>query len=349
MHRAAPAVEIGPVGNFASLGAAWRALEARADGSFFQSWAWTGCLVEERFPDARLLTARRGETIVALALFNRRPASFPRFRPTLLLGETGLRAADSIFIEHNGLLLDRLAPADLAAQCWTALAAHGSRRARWVLSGVPASTRDTVAGMRQIRETARRPAPFVDLSQTPDLSVSVLESLSANTRQQLRRSLRACAALGPLTLDIAASPDDARSYLDALGELHQRYWMGRGRPGAFAEPFFSRFHQTLLGRAGPGQSIDLLRVSAGNRVLGYLCNFVHRGWVAAYQSGFSYGPDADALRPGLMCHLLAIDHYRRRGMRVYDFLGGEARYKRSFANAEQDLYWLEARPPGALF
>jgi len=71
--------------------------------------------------------------------------------------------------------------------------------------------------------------------------------------------------------------------------------------------------------------------------------FVHDGWVAAYQSGFDFGPDADRLRPGLICHLMAIQHYRRAGMRRYDFLGGEARYKRSLANAEIPLVWLDVR------
>ena len=60
----------------------------------------------------------------------------------------------------------------------------------------------------------------------------------------------------------------------------------------------------------------------GDRVAGYLYNFVHRGWVAAYQSGFDFGDDADRLRPGLVSHALAIEHYRRAGVRVYDFLGG---------------------------
>ena len=37
------------------------------------------------------------------------------------------------------------------------------------------------------------------------------------------------------------------------------------------------------------------------------------------------------------------EHYRRAGMRFYDFLGGDARYKRGFANAETELLWLEVR------
>ena len=171
----------------------------------------------------------------------------------------------------------------------------------------------------------------------------MLENLSANARQQLRRSLRGWEAIGPLKLDVAQTPEQAGAFLGALKALHQRYWTARGKPGAFAPPFFERFHHALIGRVAEGQAADLIRVSAGDTVLGYLYNLVHRGWVAAYQSGFDLGADGDRLRPGLVSHLLAIEHYRNRGMRLYDFLGGEARYKSSFANGEVELLWLEIR------
>jgi CelD/BcsL family acetyltransferase involved in cellulose biosynthesis len=189
---------------------------------------------------------------------------------------------------------------------------------------------------------ARRPASYIDLSTLPP-QMPLLDSLSANARQQLRRSLRAWERIGPLRLDIAETIDQADLFLDGLQEQHQHYWTGRSKPGAFAEPFFARFHHALIRRPADGQSVDLIRVSAGDRIVGYLYNLVHRGWVAAYQSGFDFGPDAEQLRPGLICHLQAIEHYRKAGMGLYDFLGGEARYKRSFANAERELLWLKLR------
>jgi CelD/BcsL family acetyltransferase involved in cellulose biosynthesis len=330
-----PVVAIEPVTDFAALTAVWRDLERRADGSFFQSWAWTGCLAEERFADPWLLTARQRDRVVGLALFNRGPRS-GLTRP-ILLGESGKADLDSVFIEHNGLLLDRQAPGDIAAQCWATLV-ETFGRAKWVISGTVESTCAALPPDRIARVRARRPAPYLDLSP----GIDPFDGFSTNTRQQLRRSLRAWEEIGPLRLDVAA-PGEADRYLDALAELHQSYWTGRGKSGAFAEPFFGRFHDALLRRVGDGQSIDLIRVSAGDRVAGYLYNFVHDGWVAAYQSGFDFGPDADRLRPGLVCHLLAIRHYAGAGMRRYDFLGGEARYKRSLADAEIPLVWLDVR------
>jgi len=333
---APPVIQIEPVKDFAALAPLWLELEQRAAGSFFQSWAWTGCLAEERFCDPWLLTARRSGVVVALALFNRGPRV--GFGRPILLGESGQPAFDSIFIEHNGLLLDPSETDDLAGRCWAAVA-ETFGKARWLISGTTEATSAAMPGDRIARIRVQRPAPYLDLS--PD--IDVFENFSANTRQQLRRSLRAWEKIGPLTLEVAATEDQADQYLAALAELHQRYWTGRGKPGAFAEPFFARFHHALLRRPADRHSADLIRVSAGSRIVGYLYSLVQDGWVAAYQSGFDFGADADTLRPGLVCHLLAIQHYQRAGARRYDFLGGEARYKRSLANAEIPLLWLDVR------
>jgi CelD/BcsL family acetyltransferase involved in cellulose biosynthesis len=334
-------IAVRPVESFRALEPAWSDLEGRSDGSFFQSWAWTGCLAEERFAEPWLLSARRGDRTVALGLFNRAARQPLRLDRPLYLAESGVPAMDSIFIEYNGLLLERGVTGDVAAQCWSALASGALKGARWVLGGVLPTVRAALPANRIVHVRAHRPVSFHELFASAESPI--LDRLSANARQQLRRALRGWEKIGPLTLDIAATREEAIGFLSGLKALHQRYWTGRGKPGAFAEPFFERFHRELIGRAGPGQSVDLIRVSAGSHVIGYLYNFVHCGWVAAYQSGFDFGQDSDRLKPGMVCHLLAMEHYRQAGMQAYDFLGGEARYKRTFANAETELLWLEVR------
>ena len=334
-------IAVRPVENFRTLEFAWRELEGRSDGSFFQSWAWTGCLAEERFAEPWLLSAKHGDRTVALGLFNRASRQPLRLDRPLYLGESGVPAMDSVFIEYNGLLLDRDAGGGIAEQCWSALGDGALKGARWVLGGVLPTVQAALPGNRVIRVRVRRPVSFHELfasAETP-----IIDRLSANARQQLRRAMRGWEKIGPLTLEVARTREESVTFLNGLKTLHQRYWTGRGKPGAFAEPFFERFHRELIGRPGAGQAVDLLRVTAGTRVVGYLYNFVHRGWVAAYQSGFDFNQDADRLKPGMVCHLLAMEHYRQAGMQAYDFLGGEARYKRTLANAETELLWLEVR------
>src|SRR5438067_3087755 len=98
-------ITLSKVTDFEQLGKIWRELECRADASFFQSWAWTGCLAQERFSDPVVLIAKDGEHISALALFNRTQGYLGV--PTLWLGETGDPDQDDIFVEHNGILVDR--------------------------------------------------------------------------------------------------------------------------------------------------------------------------------------------------------------------------------------------------
>ena len=324
-------ITLQPVADVAALGEIWRALEQRADLSFFQSWTWTGCLAARRFPDPVLLRATSGGADVALALFNRR-------RGRLLLGETGEADRDAVFIEHNGILAAREAGADLRARCLRPIDGR-----RLVLSGVDDEhlglLRD-LPGTALVRRT--REAPYIDYAALP--AGPFAASLSPNTRYQIGRSDRRYAARGPLRIQRAASVAEARAFLTALAALHQRHWERRGSPGAFANPAFTRFHHALIARAMPARETDLLRIEAGEAVIGYLYNFIHRGRVHAYQSGFDYDAAQPHEKPGLTCHHLAIELYRREGMARYDFLAGEDRYKTSLANASATLHWLEYLP-----
>lgn len=325
-----------PVTDFAAVGAMWREMEARTDASFFQSWTWTGCLAKERFGSPVLLRAQRQDgSVIALGLFNRK-------HRTLFLGESGLRSWDTIFIEHNGVLTER----DVPAAALICAALHPAAGRRLVLSGVDEVhllAARMLPGIVRIRQT--RPAPYVDYAALP--SGPFLGSLSANTRYQIRRSDRSYATRGELRLERASTTAQAHDFLSGLATLHQRYWQARGRPGAFAGPEFTRFHQALIDRAMPAGEVDLLRVAAGGSVIGFLYNLVHRGRLYAYQSGFDYAAAGPHEKPGLTSHRLAIELYRSEKMTRYDFLAGDDRYKTSLANAATTMHWLEYLPRGS--
>ena len=114
----------------------------------------------------------------------------------------------------------------------------------------------------------------------------------------------------------------------------------RGRPGAFAQAWFARFHHALIERGLPRGEIDLLRVTAGNRLVGALYNFRYRGRALAYQSGFDYAGAGRHQKPGLTCHHQAIRFAAGAGLDRYDFLAGEDRYKRSLADGATPLHWV---------
>jgi CelD/BcsL family acetyltransferase involved in cellulose biosynthesis len=332
------------VTDFERLGEIWRDLERRADASFFQSWAWTGCLAQERFTDPVLFSAREGGRVVALALFNHTRPSFGQ--SILWLGESGDPRCDDIFIEHNGILIERGFPKELLVACLDGArhAAIGADRRRYRgirLSGVD-EKHLTAARLcyPAVRVRMMRPVPFVELDSMRRSGTGSLEVVSRNTRYQIRRSERLYAATGPLTVARAQTIDEAQFLLTELIQLHQTYWVSRGKPGAFANPKFKRFHHTLIERTFANGQADLLRVTAGGTTVGYLYNFLYRGHVCAYQSGFNYRLSSGHYKPGLTCHHLAIEMYLAKGALRYDFLAGAERYKLSFATATTPLYWI---------
>jgi CelD/BcsL family acetyltransferase involved in cellulose biosynthesis len=336
----------GPTLGWPALEAAWRTLEAEADGSLFQSWTWLGCRVEQRFIDPLLVRATEAGRVVGLALFNR---TGPPLARSLRLHETGVPAEDSVFVEHNGPLVAR-GRADLLRP----MLAAALRQGRLVLSGVDDDVLRAARDVGACHVAATRPAPFVRLAAMAG-EADWLAGLSASTRYRLRRSRRSYEAAGGAQgrLEVRAAADVAQGldWLDALAALHQATWTGRGQPGAFAEPAFVAFHRALLARGLPRGEVEVLQIcavgTAGYVLIGNLYNLRWRDRIYAYQNGFNYAAAAEHQLPGLTCHHAAIVEAHRCGAGIYDFMAGDARYKASLSNASMDLHWLQVVRPGS--
>ena len=182
-----------------------------------------------------------------------------------------------------------------------------------------------------------RPAPFVDLIAVAEKGYEA--SLSSNSRNQIRRSRRLYAERsGTLTVTRAETLEGALAFLDKLATLHNARWEGRGAVGSFGQPGVMEFHTRLVKRLWDLGTVDLLRIAAGDEEIGYLYNFRGGDTIWFFQSGFSYEKDA-RYKPGLTTHACAIEHYMALGLHEYDFLPGDARYKRSLAKQERMRYW----------
>lgn len=333
-------VHVGPVTDFAALGRRWRDLEQRSAGSFFQSWTWTGCLIEERFADPVLVEAVDGNRTVGLALFNRR--RHWSGLTTLYLHESGSPELDCPYIEQNGVLAESGREAEVTALCLRAV----MRRHRVVLSGIGRERLTALRHAGGLVVVARdQPAPFADLAATRRSGGSdVLAGRSANTRHQIRRSDRFYAQRGPILVTCPDSAEVAHEWLDEMATLHQAAWRARGHPGSFAQPFFRRFHRELI-RAAFGRDEALpLRISSGDITIGILYNFIWAERMLAYQSGFAYVAGVAFARPGLTSHHAAMRFALHKGLDIYDFLAGDARYKRSLCNAEDRQSWVAVGP-----
>ena len=341
-----------PLDDVAALAPRWRDLERRADPPACLAWPWIGAWLRRLPADARphLLEIRAGASTLGLAVLTpsvARRHGWLKVRQWRL-HEAGIPPLDALAIEDNGILLDQSCPPSLLSACFRWLAASLPQLDELVLSSVPMPLAEVAqaglagAGLacRLVRDDLRR---FVDLDEVRAKG-GYLSTLGSATRQAIRRARRLYEGHGPLHLRAAASVEQAWCFLDRMKPLHEARWQHKGEAGAFALPDFVPFHRDLIAAAWGEGGVELLELTAGARLVGYLYNLRRRGWVHNYQGGFAYSADARE-KPGLVCHHAAIVRAAAMGERFYDLMAGDSRYKANLARRTDRLVTLAAAAP----
>lgn len=309
----------------------------------YLSTTWTRTWIETFGPVLKpvqlIIRDDRGHPI-GTCLLTRRvrwSAGLPHVR--IHVNTDGEAAQDSVVIEHNAVLAIPGAE-DAVAR---ATAAHIMRlRVDEVrMSGADDSevSRLSCALDGWSVDVEWRDSPFVDLNMLRSSGKHHAETLSKNTREQLRRSMSLYGERGPVQLDAAKSADDAESMFSELIALHDFRWRSVGHAGGFATPRRREFHRAFIRAGVKSGNAQLLKVTAGGETIGVLYNLVANGRVNFYQSGLRYESNGH-LKPGLVAHHMAITHCLAEGMSEYDFLpssSGEGRYKSSLSNSSRRL------------
>lgn len=338
------------LGSVEKLESAWTELESRSDCSFFLTWDWIGTWLRT-IPGLTplVLSVRNGPTLVGLGLLQ--PARLRhKFLKSnaLLLHQTGDREKDAVTIEYNGLLCDREHVSSIRNSLFEFLTTERAHARNWnelhvALATDPIADDATIAGLISF-ELARKRSWLVDLDSLRSSGRSYLETIGPNTRHQIHRSTRLYERRGAITSTSATTLSEARDCFTELKVHHEETWIKRGRSGSFASPHFEEFHRVLIEKCLKREAVELVRISAGARLIGIFYNFIHRGHVYAYQTGLSYESD-HKLKPGLVGHSICVERHLRTGASVYDFMAGETRYKANLGIPGPDLvHFIFQRP-----
>lgn len=255
---------------------------------------------------------------------------------------------DSVVIEHNQLLA--LPGAEEAVAASLAAYVNHTRIDEFRMAG---ATAPQVPLLRSafgdwVADVEWKDSPYVDLDHVRSLGVPYLQSLSRNSREQIRRSMARYEQRGSITLTPAQSSEEAVDMLHELTALHEQRWHALGQAGGFASELRKQFHTRFVMSGFARGNVDLVRVAVGGMTIGVLYNLVANGTVCFYQSGFQYEDDK-LLKPGLVVHTLAIQHYMETGFREYDLLPSGPtgdRYKRSLAKQCHQLAVVTLSRPG---
>ncbi len=331
-----------------ALGELWRDLQTRSRHSFFTSWGWIGCWLSHLPAEIRpqLLYAGYSGKIMGLGVLVRRRLRKYKMFPVnrLILHATGNPRYDQLTIEYNGILADNGMSREVVRKCLEFLRKKTDVD-ELLLSGLDENNELlhlNSAAIQQTRLIAKQPGYFIDLNKLRNEGRDYLAAIGANTRYQVKRSLREFEKYGRLDIAIAETADQAVGFLIELKKLHQIYWRKKGHPGAFANDFFEKFHRSLIASRFAHGEIQFIKTTTGSQTIGYLYNFIKDGHVYNYQSGFDYGADKK-LKPGMVSHYSAIQYNLARGACIYDFLGGDSQYKRSLATESTTLTWALMR------
>jgi CelD/BcsL family acetyltransferase involved in cellulose biosynthesis len=146
--------------------------------------------------------------------------------------------------------------------------------------------------------------------------------------------------LGDLALEYADSQEKVQDWMNELAILHTARWHSLNGPSAgFSSKLFRNFYLGLAQTLHQQGHLSLVRCRAGETVLGYLFNVCFASKILFLMSGINYSVGSN-LKPGYLTHLLAIEHALSKNLDSYDFLIGEANYKRSLSNQESNFISL---------
>lgn len=323
----------------------WSSLDEKGSQSFFLSWHWIGSWLRSlpTLKNVYLLKVIDDGKICGascISVHRRRLAGVIPVR-TACLNATGDQFFDKITIEHNWLLSPDICSANALREVVSSLLQSRFGMNQVLLPGLSSTLRGS-------SDFLLRSFPVVGFYS--DLSLfgngQLPSWLSRNSRQKLGRLLKGCQSNG-LYLDVADTPLQKLTFFREMRELHIQSWARRGKKPALENAFLVEFLERVIRCQSKTTSVDMLRITCGDAILGYLMNFTRGGTIYNYQSGF----DVQHLdkRPGYTAHLLALRYYAQKRMQRYDFLAGENQLKKSLSTNTYHIYYESALRRTLLF
>ena len=152
-----------------------------------------------------------------------------------------------------------------------------------------------------------------------------LALLRPRFRTKVRSALRNLESRPEVQFGFCQTPEQVRSLLPVLFDLHTRRWRQDGKPGVFGgerkRDFYSALSNLLLERGW----LRFSWLKWNDRVLACQYGFTYAGTYSQLQEG--YEPAAEHCNPGIGLRAWTIREFIHAGLREYDFLGGVGRHK----------------------
>jgi CelD/BcsL family acetyltransferase involved in cellulose biosynthesis len=322
----------------------WTTLEYNNQSSYFLSWHWISTWIQTYSPDLIVVTASYGDEVVAMGLFSESIAIRHKVIHSrqLRLHQTGKESEDQIWIEYNDFISNPEHTQKATNACLKALHNSCFEWDEIVISMIRSERAKQISdAFIRSATAAQQPSYLTDLNALRLTKKPYLDSLSKNTRYQINRSVRLYESkYGPIHIHLAENKKQALAYFKEAGKYHQMRWQDSG----YKNSDFTRFHENLIDNAFSENEVHIFKLKAGTQVLGILYFHIMDKTVYFYLQALQYESD-NKLKPGLVAHSLITQYYADLYMNIYDYMGGESRYKDQMSSDITNLVTLNLKRP----
>lgn len=312
----------------------WRELEQRiGSDSISCSWEWTAGWIRQFGGSVpyRILTAREQGIVRGMCLLTFPEESIGPFSVrNVHLGTAGEPDRDSLCIEYNRLVVEELYRKPMAFSLLNYLRDDPS----WdflSFEGLAEEEAEVLVEAEPEFQLTVRESPYCDLTTADG---PLLDRLGTTTRTNLRRKLK---QWGNITIDWAQDVHQAERIYAELIEMHQTRWESAGMPGSFSSKPFRDFHWEMIRKFLETGRVSLVRVSAGNTVIGSVLSYIERKTLLFYQMGVNL--EHAKLSPGMIAIYSVMEEAAGRGFERFDFLAGQGEHKRRMSTGSRRLVW----------
>jgi CelD/BcsL family acetyltransferase involved in cellulose biosynthesis len=318
----------------------WRAFEAHADGTVFQSFDWIACWqrhigIRNGVQPAIVVGRDSAGALLFLLPLSVRPVGFAR----------ELTWLGSELCDYNAPLLAAAFAGRIGRARFLSLWSSITQG----LQNNPRLRYDFVGLTKMPGMVGGQPNPMLALGVTVNPSGAYLTHLagdweifyaakrSSATLRRDRTKRKRLSEYGEVRLVNPAGDSEILHALDTLMAQKARSFARMGVGNLFAKPGHVEFYRALATEPASRHLVHVSRLDVGataaaiNLALTYRDCYYHL--LASYDDGelSHYGPGT--------AHLHDLLHYAiDRGFQVFDFTIGDERYKRDWCDTERELY-----------
>lgn len=334
--------ELTSMGEFLSLEEEWNALVEATEGGLFLRHesirAWLGAFA----PRAALVILLARDDCGVLS------AALPLLSEWSLF--CGLPARQLVAAANTHSCRFDMIARDPAAAA-RAFLAHLEARGGWdVLRIIDVPESGNAWELHRAARSRRLPVGTWRAERSPFLSfppsyAELLAQKSPLFRANLRRRRRQLERLGTLSVERVTDERRAAECLEEGFALEQRGWKGQQGTAIVQDRRARAFYIQMALEAARHGHLALFFLRLDGRPIAFHFGLVHRG--IYYVPKLAYDESLVGCSPGLVLIEEAIRDGIARGLRGYDFLGGEAEWKHKWSSTVRPHHWLFVFPDTA--